>query len=172
MTKTKVVLFVLCILSMLLLASSIGSLVQIQELKNELQEQQAQINELQPTQSQRYLNLILEEKLLENVQFIELDTTMTDTIEAQDYSVYIIELTETTMVEISIAFKNNFLEWYDESVDLNIYYGGVTEPDISYENLQKTITYTLALQKGFNAIELSSYSNSTWEYTITIREKN
>lgn len=173
MTKEKVVLFVLCILSMLLLASSIGSLVQIQELKNESQEQQAQINELQPTQKQRYLNSVLEEELLDKVQFIELGTTMTDTIEGLDNLMYVIELTETTNIEVTIRFKNNFLERYDNPIDLNIYYGGISEADIIHgEDLTKTASYTLALQKGFYTIELDSYSRHTWEYTITIREKN
>lgn len=172
MTKEKVVLFVLCI-SMLLIALIIGNFVQIQKLRNESQEQQAQINELQPTQIQRYLNSVLEEELSDNVQFIELDTTMTDTIEGRDNVMYVIELTEIIMVEMTITFENNFLEWYDNSVDLNVYYGGVSEPDIIYgEDLNKTSSYTFALQKGFNTIELDSYSSSAWEYTITIKEKN
>ena len=173
MKKEKVVLFILSILSMLLLTLSIGNLVQIQELKNESQEQQAQINELQPTQVERYLYSVLEEELLDNVQFIELGTTTTDTIEGRDNSMYVIELTETTIIELTIRFKNNFLEWYDNSVDLNIYYGGISEPDIIYgEDLTKTSSYTFALQKGFYTIELDSYSSYTWEYTIDIREKN
>lgn len=172
MTKEKVVLFVLCI-SMLLIALIIGNFVQIQKLRNESQEQQAQINELQPTQIQRYLNSVLEEELSDNVQFIELDTTMTDTIEGRDNVMYVIELTEIIMIEMTITFENNFLEWYDNSVDLNVYYGGVSEPDIIHgEDLNKTSSYTFALQKGFNTIELDSYSSSTWEYTITIKEKN
>ena len=174
MKKEKVVLFILSILSMLLLTLSIGNLVQIQELKNESQEQQAQINELQPTQMERYLYYVLEDEVLRNgnIQFIELDTMMTDTIEGLDNLMYVVELNETTIIEMTITFENNFLEWYDNSVELNIYYGGVYGPDIIHgEDLTKTASYTLALQKGFNTIELDSYSGSTWEYTITIREK-
>ncbi|MCK9319050.1 MAG: hypothetical protein PHP55_01835 [Methanoculleus sp.] len=173
MKKEKAtLLFVLCI-SMLLIALIIGNFVQIQKLKNESQEQQAQINELQPTQKERYLYSVLEEEMSDNVQFIELDATMTDTIEGRDNVMYVIELTEITMVEITIRFKNNFLEWYDNSVDLNIYYGGISEPDIIHgEDLEKTASYTFALQKGFYTIELDSYSSYTWEYTIDIREKN
>ena len=166
MKKEKVVLFVLCILSMLLLALSIGSFVQINELRT-------QIDEQKPTQIQRYFDSILDELLLDgNVQFIELDTTKTDTIESWDNAIYVVELTEMTMVELTITFENKFLEWYDKSVNLNIYYGGITDADISYENLNKTVSYTFVLQKGFNTIELDSYSGSSWEYTITIKRKN
>lgn len=166
MKKEKVVLFVLCILSMLLLALSIGSFVQINELRT-------QIDEQKPTQIQRYFDSILDELLLDgNVQFIELDTTKTDTIESLDNAIYVVELTEMTMVELTITFENKFLEWYDKSVNLNIYYGGITDADISYENLNKTVSYTFVLQKGFNTIELDSYSGSSWEYTITIKRKN
>lgn len=166
MKKEKVVLFVLCILSMLLLALSIGSFIQINELRT-------QINEQKPTQIQRYFDSILDELLLDgNVQFIELDTTKTDTIESWDNTIYVVELTEMTMVELTITFENKFLEWYDKSVNLNIYYGGITDADISYENLNKTVSYTFVLQKGFNTIELDSYSDSSWEYTITIKRKN
>lgn len=161
-----------CVITMLL-TLTIANNLQIKNLKNESQEQQAQINELQPTQTERYLYSVLEEELLDKVQFIELDTTMTDTIEGRDNLMYVVELTEITNIEITIRFKNNFLEWYDNSVDLNIYYGGISEPDIIYgKDLEKTASYTLALQKGFYTIELDSYSSSTWEYTITIREKN
>lgn len=166
MKKEKVVLFVLCILSMLLLALSIGSFIQINELRT-------QIDEQKPTQIQRYFDSILDELLLDgNVQFIELDTTKTDTIESWDNAIYVVELTEMTMVELTITFENKFLEWYDKSVNLNIYYGGITDADISYENLNKTVSYTFVLQKGFNTIELDSYSGSSWEYTITIKRKN
>lgn len=166
MKKEKVVLFVLCILSMLLLALSIGSFVQINKLQN-------QIDEQKPTQIQRYFYSILDEVLLDgNVQFIELDTTKTDTIESWNNVIYVVELTEMTMVELTITFENKFLEWYDNSVDLNIYYGGITDADISYEDLSKTVSYTFVLQKGFNTIELDSYSDSSWEYTITIKRKN
>jgi len=166
MKKEKVVLFVLCILSMLLLALSIGSFVQINKLQN-------QIDEQKPTQIQRYFYSILDEVLLDsNVQFIELDTTKTDTIESWNNVIYVVELTEMTMVELTITFENKFLEWYDKSVNLNIYYGGITDADISYEQLNKTVSYTFVLQKGFNTIELDSYSGSSWEYTITIKRKN
>lgn len=166
MKKEKVVLFVLCILSMLLLALSIGSFVQINKLQN-------QIDEQKPTQIQRYFYSILDEVLLDgNVQFIELDTTKTDTIESWNNVIYVVELTEMTMVELTITFENKFLEWYDNSVDLNIYYGGITDADISYEDLSKTVSYTFVLQKGFNTIELDSHSDSSWEYTITIKRKN
>ena len=166
MKKEKVVLFALCILSMLLLALSIGSFVQINELRT-------QIDEQKPTQIQRYFDSILDELLLDgNVQFIELDTTKTDTIESWNNVIYVVELTEMTMVELTITFENKFLEWYDKSVNLNIYYGGITDADISYEDLSKTVSYTFVLQKGFNTIELDSYSGSSWEYTITIKRKN
>lgn len=166
MKKENVVLFILCVLSALLLLLSIGSFVQIKEL-------QTQLNEQKPNQMQRYFNSILDEVLLDgNVQFLELNATATNTIEAFNYSVYVVELTETTIVELTITFENNFLEWYDKSVDLNIYYGGITNADITYENLNKTVSYTFALQKGFNTIELNSYSSSNWNYTITIKQKH
>jgi len=166
MKKEKVVLFMLSILSMLLLALSIANLVRINEL-------QTQIDEQKQTQIQRYFYSILDELLLDgNVQFLELNTTATATIEAWDNSIYVVELTEMTIVEVTIRFKNKYLEWYDRSVDLNIYYGGVTDADISYEDLHKTASYTFALQKGFNTIELDSYSSSSWEYSITINQKN
>ena len=165
MTKEKVVLLVLSILSVLLLALSIGSVIQIKELRTRVDEQE-------PTQMQRYFNSVLDEMLFNNkVQFIELGTTETDTIEKWSYSTYVVELTEMTMVEVIITFKDNLLERYDDLVDLNIYYGGVTNPDVVYEELSKTTTYTLALQKGFNSIELDSYSSSSWEYSITIKPK-
>ena len=166
-------MILISIFSILLAALAIGNLFLIQELKNDSQEQWAQINELQPTQKQRYLNSVLEEELLDKVQFIELGTTTTDTIEGWDNLMYVIELTEITNIEVIIRFKNNFLEWYDNSVDLNIYYGGISEADIIHgEDLTKTASYTFALQKGFYTIELDSYSSYTWDYTITIREKN
>ena len=165
MTKEKAVLFTLYILSVLLLALSIGSIIQFNKLRTRIDEQK-------PTQMQRYFDSVLDEVLFKGkVQFIELGTTATDTIENRNYSIYIVELTEMTMVEVIITFEHNVLEQYDDSVDLNIYYGGITEPDISYEDLSKTVSYTLALQKGFNTIELDSYSYSNWEYAITIKQK-
>lgn len=158
MTKEKIVLFVLSILSMLLLALSIVNTIQI--------------NKQKPTQMQRYFDSIFDELLFNGkVQFLELGTTATNTIEGRGYSIYVVELTETTMVELTITFEHNFLERYDDLVDLNIYYGGITNADISYEYLSKTVSYTFALQKGFNTIELDSYSRSDWEHSITIKQK-
>lgn len=166
--KKLKILFIILIISISLVALSIGNLF----LARELQEQQAQINELQPTQTQRYLYSVLEEELLDNIQFIELGTTTTDTIESRDNLMYVIELTETTIIEVSVRFKNNFLEWYDNSVELNIYYGGIFEEDIIHgEDLTKIASHTFALQEGFYTIELDSYSSYTWDYTITINQK-
>lgn len=166
MTKEKKIFFILYILSVILLALSIGNIIQINELRTRIDEQK-------PTQMQRYFDTILDEVLFNGkAKFIELGTTTTDTIEDRDYSFYVIELTEMTMVEVIITFEHNSLELYDNLVDLNIYYGGINEPDIMYEDLSKTTTHTLALQKGFNMIELESYSGSSWEYSITIKQKN
>lgn len=166
--SVKFIIFALCTVAVLL-TLIITNILQINNLKKIVAEQ----TNLQPTQTQRYFYTMIDDLLLEsNVQFVELNTTINGEVNEFDNSTYVIELTNITMIEISITFKSNFLNWYDESVDLNIYYSGFTEPDISYEGLRKTVTYTLALQNGFNTIELYNNSSYAWEYTITIREKN
>ena len=173
MKKEKVVLFILSILSMLLLTLSIGNLVQIQELKNESQEQQAQINELQPTQTQRYFNSIIDDLLIEkDIQFIEFNKTIISRVDALSNSMYVIESTETKIVKVTITIKNNFLKMYDNSVDVHIYYDTLAVSDITYDHTQNTMTYTFALQKGFNTIELDNYANSEWSYIMRIKEIN
>lgn len=170
---------VLTLLSLALILSGVGLVIMnkdISTLEEITQAQQQdleyfneQIEALQPTQMQRYFYSLIDEVVLNGeVQFIEIGEAYSSEIEGYDYQNYVIELEALTMVEITIEFETNWLTPYDELVDLNIYYNGITEPDMVYEYLTKTETITLALQEGFNTIELDSYSSRDWEYTLVI----
>jgi hypothetical protein len=175
--KMERVLFIL--LSIALICSGIALAIiarDVNELQEENQLQQdnleyvyEEVLELQPTQMQRYFYSLIDEVVLNGeVEFIELDTLYTGSVEGWGYSAYVLELEQTTMVSITIEFKNTFLDWYDGLVDIHLYYGGITDPDVTYAESPKKETYTVAMQKGFNTIEFDSYSDKDWEFTIIV----
>lgn len=134
----------------------------IEEARASMQEE---IDALKPTQEQRYMDAMLMSMFVDgSMQFAQVGDRVTGSVASWDYSYIIIELDVATTVELKMVVVAP-----DNSWDLNIYFGGMMgEADLVFENIESDDVYRVTLQAGFNTIELDSYSDVDYLFTIEI----
>ncbi len=127
------------------------------------------IEEIKPSDMERYFNSLLEDLMFDgDIHFVEIGDTVTGTVDDWSYGYIIIELESTATINIQTTSVAPGGEW-----DLNIYYDGTMyDSAYEFEDIENGDVYTVTLNPGFNTIEIDSYSDDSYMYTIKISEAN
>lgn len=119
---------------------------------------------LEPTQLDRFIQAIFQAEFSDYL-FGEVGDTFTGEVLDWDYGYIVIELEEETDVILVLDNVAPIGDW-----DINIYFEGnlMDYPDLYFEDVEDGDEFTLTLQPGFNIIEIDSYSDYAYSFSIIV----